>query len=385
MSRRRRDHQGRVRELLLAAVSLERSDADVANLLKDVDPDALIKLARHHRVASLLHDRLGSIHDVGPSPLAAQLRLEYLSARASQLHVYRTIATLREAINIPFLILKGPALAAAWYEDPSLRMYVDLDVLVRRSDFRKSLDALTSAGFTHLLPSWDGLFARGMAEVPMNHKACTVDLHWHLIARAQPRREIHLDERALFERARPITLGSVEVNTLGCEDTLLHLCINCGLDGGRRLQQLVDVDRVTRSGRIDWSAFTDRGREAQAHALCAAVLQRCHDMLGTPLPRGLLRRLAPYPGWLYANALINRRRRSDRRLTNGITSGLLLASGRAKPTTTTRSLMRAVHEASRDRVRMLVPRRGGPFGVPSDDEDARSREQYLAWVEDNAA
>jgi hypothetical protein len=375
-----------VRELLLAAVSLEQSDADVATLLKDVDPDALIRLARRHRVASLLHDRLSGIGDQVPSSLAAELRLEYLGARASQLHVYRTMAKLREAINVPFLILKGPALAVAWYHDPSLRMYVDVDVLVRRCDFGATLDTLTSAGFMHLLSNWDDLLARGMAEVPLNHQACTVDLHWHLIARADPRREIRLDERALFERAHPITLGSVEVTTLDREDTLLHLCINCGLDGGRRLQQLVDVDRVTRSGRIDWSAFTDRAGQAQAHVLCAAVLQRCHDLLGTPLPPGLLRRLAPYPGWLHANALINRRRRSDRRLANGIASGLLLASGRAKPITTTRSLMRAVHEASRDRVRKLVPRRGGgPFGVPSDHEDARSRERYLEWVEDDTA
>jgi hypothetical protein len=374
-----------VRELLLAAVSLERSDAHVATLVENVDPDTLIRLARRHRVASLLHDRLRGIGDHVSSPLTAQLRLEYLGARASQLHAYRTIAALREAFDIPFLILKGPALAVAWYEDPSLRMYVDVDVLVRRSDFRKALDALTNAGFTHLLPSWDGLFALGMAEVPLDHQACTVDLHWHLIARAQPRREIHLGERALFERARPIKLGSVEVNTLDCEDTLLHLCVNCGLDGARRLQQLVDVDRVTRSGRIDWSAFTDRGCEARAHALCAAVLQRCHDLLGTPLPPGLLERLAPFPGWLQANALINRRGRSDRRLTNGVTSGLLLASGRAKPITTTRSLMRAVREASRDRVRRLVPRRGGGLSGKPSDEDARSRERYLAWVEDDAA
>lgn len=371
-----------MRDVLIAAVSRDRSDADVATLLRDADAEAVINLARRHRVASLLHDRLHSVTDQVPSPVTAQLRLDRLGARARQMQAYQTIATLRAAIGVPFLILKGPAVAVAWYRDPGLRMYVDVDVLVRRCDFRNALDALTSVGITHLLSSWNGLLANGMAEVPMLHQACTVDLHWHPIARARPRREIRLDERALFERARPITLGSMEMTTLDPEDTLLHLCINSGLDGGRRLHQLVDVDRVTASGRIDWNAFADRAREAGAHALCAAVLQRCQDLLHTPLPSGLLGGLAPYPGWLFANALAHRRRRSDRRLVNGIASGLLLASGRATRTATMRNLAQAARGTARDRTRRLLPPRGdGSPHAHSEDEDVRSRERYLAWVD----
>ena len=48
--------------------------------------------------------------------------------------------------------------------------------------------------------------------------------------------------------------------TLDAEDTLLHLCINGGLDGAAALIRIVDIDVVARSGRVDWTQFADRAR-----------------------------------------------------------------------------------------------------------------------------
>jgi hypothetical protein len=360
----------------------------VAHLLEHADLRAVVNLARRHRVAALLHDRLQDLDGTASSTLTAQLRYDHLEARARQLQAHATIARLRSALAVPFLIVKGAALAQRWYDDPSLRTYVDVDVLVRHTDFRKASEALISAGFTHLLPSWNGLLARGMAEVPLQHGSCTVDLHWHLIARQDPRREIELHEDAIFDRADALTLGSVDVATLDCEDTLLHLCIHSGLDGGRRLHQLVDVDRVIRSGRINWEVFTARAYETKAHALCAAIAQRCHELIGTPLQQGLLTQLQPFHGWTYANAIVNRYRRHDRRLFSGIASGILVAAGRATLAATIVNVTRAAREATHDRVmqvRMRRERRGIEGASSNGHEDRHSRERYLAWVDEQIA
>ena len=384
----RRHERDGVRRFLLAAVNPDRSDREVAHLLDAADLRAVVRLARRHRVAALLHDRLRDLDGTVASTLAAQLRYDHLEARARQLQAHATIAALRSALTVPFLIIKGAALAQRWYDDPSLRTYVDIDVLVRHTDFRGASEALVNAGFTHLLPSWNGLLARGMAEVPLKHRSSTVDLHWHLIARQDPRREIELDEAAIFDRADALTLGGVDVATLDCEDTLLHLCIHSGLDGGRRLHQLVDVDRVIRSGRINWDRFTARAKEAKAHPLCGAIVQRCHELIGTPVPEELLAHLQPFYGWTSANAIVNQYRRPDHRTFTGIASGILVAAGRATRAATIVNIARAVHEATHDRVVQMRMARE-PCDVAGSTsrghEDPRSRERYLAWVDEQAA
>lgn len=385
MSPQRRHHRDGVRRLLLAAANPERRHSEVADLLEGTDPGAVVRLARRHRVAALLHDRLRNLDGATAPALAAQLRHDHLEARARQLQAHATIAKLRSALAVPFLIIKGPALAQRWYQDPGLRTYVDIDVLVRHANFRAASEALLSAGFTHLLPSWEGLLAQGMAEVPMSYQASMVDLHWHLIARQDPRRAIELHEDAMFDRAQRLTLGAVDVATLDCEDTLLHLCIHSGLDGGRRLYQLVDVDRVMRSGAIDWDVFLLRACETGAQALCAAIIQRCRDLIGTPVPAGLLTDLTPYRGWLLANRLIDRHRRSDARLASGIASGMLMAAGRTRLRATVRSAVREAWCAASDRAPHLrFPRSPGPSPWRDDRDDAVSRERYLAWVDEQA-
>ena len=63
-------------------------------------------------------------------------------------------------------------------------------------------------------------------------------------------------------------------------DTLVHLCVNTGLDGGRRLRGLIDVDTVLQSGRIDVAELTARSHHTGTGRLCAAVLQRASTVLG---------------------------------------------------------------------------------------------------------
>ena len=57
------------------------------------------------------------------------------------------------------------------------------------------------------------------------------------------------------------------------------------------------------------------------------MLQRSASIVGTPLPHGLLADLEPFRGWLGVNPIVDRRRRSGRRLTSGVASGALLALG----------------------------------------------------------
>ena len=129
----------------------------------------------------------------------------------------------------------------------------------------------------------------------------------------------------------------------------MHLCLNAGLDGARRLRSLIDIDTVVGSGRVDLDAFADRSDRLQVSRLCSAVLQRSRNVLGTDLPGGFIAALSPSRSWIVANDAIDRvGLRSQRRA--GIASGRLIAAGRPSARATAAALGRTLQTKALERV-----------------------------------
>lgn len=377
---------GPIRRVLLTAVRVGSTDAALSEALADLGPaglPALVEVARSHRVGPLLHARLEAMGDRAPAFAVEALAVDRGGARARHLSTMRALAPLSAALGEPPVVFKGPALAARWYADPACRVYNDLDVLVPTEHFGATLDRLLAAGFLELSGNWDGLLTHQVSEIPLEGAGIWLDLHWDLIALGATRREIRLDLLGMDARSSEITLGGTGVRVWEPADTLLHLCVSTGLDGARRLLQLVDVDRVARDAGLDWSAFFSRARSSGAHALCLAVLTRASRMLGTPLPEGTSSRLEPFPGWAGLSDLAETWPRSDRRLSDGVGSGLLVSSGRASLPTTVRTLARMVLGELRARSggTRLTDAGGDLDWQRSSGQVATSRRAYLAWVE----
>jgi hypothetical protein len=374
--------------LLLALIDSRTTADRVVELSDSADYPALLAVAQAHRVVGVIHRRLVDAGVDLPQPWATRFQEYRSSAALAQLVSYRTIGAISDAVSCPLLVVKGPVLGAVWYRDPSMRRFSDVDVLVRRRDFGRVLDRLLDEGFGERSQNWRGFLDHEVAEVPLAHGEATVDLHWDLVAIGSIRREFAWDMESLFDRAETVQLGSERVATLDPADTLLHLCVNGGLDGARGLLRLADIDVVVRSGRVEWADFAERARGAAAGALCGAVLQRTSSVIGTPLPPGLLAELEPFPGWLRLNAFVDRHRRS-RRLANGVASGVLLASGRPTRRQTFERLTRMVLTFGKTRMgRPGLTDPGGELDWQRGTDRAESdveRRQYLRWVEAGSA
>jgi hypothetical protein len=369
--------------LLLALIDSRTTADRIIGLTDAADYPALLAVAQAHRVLGVVHRRLVDAGVDLPRPWAARFQRYRSSAALAQLASYRTIAGIVDAVSLPLLVVKGPVLGAVWYGDPSVRRFSDVDVLVRRRDFPVVLDQLLAAGFAERSQNWRGFLDHEVAEIPLAHEAATVDLHWDLVAIGSIRREFVWDMESLFARAESVRLGPEHVLTLDPADTLLHLCVNGGLDGARMLSRLVDIDVVARGGRVDWAEFVDRARGAGTGALCGAVLQRTWSLIGTPLPPGLLADLEPFPGWLWLNAFVDRHRHS-RRFVYGVASGALLASGRATRRQTFERFMWTALAFGKTRLgRPGLTDAGGQLdwqrGTDTAEGDA-DRLQYLNWV-----
>ena len=370
---------------LLAVVDARTPSERIAGLVDGVDLDALLDAARVNRVVGVLHQRLEDAGIVLPAPVAARLAAARFAATGRQLVAYHALAAITAALGESFLVVKGPVLGAVWYGEPSRRQFSDIDVLVRRHDFARCLRALLEAGFAEHSANWKGFLEHGVAEIPIAAGATAIDLHWDLVALGTTRREIRWDMAPLFDRAETVELApNVRVATLDPVDTLVHLCINGGLDGARRLGRLVDVDVVARSGRIDWHQVVTRARGAGAAGLCSAVLQRCAALVGTALPDGLLAELEPFPGWLALNALVDRPRRDGRLPEDGVASGTLIASAHDTRLATSTQLARKLGANVLSRFgRPHLADSGGALDWQRGSDPAqaaRERDRYLRWV-----
>ena len=304
------------------------------------------------------------------------------TARLERLRALQTVDALRRALPLDCCAVKGPVTAVRWYDEPNHRTFRDVDVLVRRRDFVRALDALEAAGARSLSANWHGFARHRVAEVPLELHGTTIDLHWDLVALGRDRRLVRFDADALFARSIEVELSGVGVRTLDDIDTLLHHCVNTGLGGARRLGSLIDIERIVARGDIDPDLFAARARAIGAGALCAAVLQRARIVLECDIPEDLVRPLEPWRGWLLANAWVDRRsRRGAPR--ESVAPGIWLSAGRPHR----RDTLRAFGERMAGRVavsagRPSIVEPGGALDWKRTPDDADlARATYERWVD----
>ena len=373
------------RRLLLAAARVDSTDADLIVLLDQVRAagglDSVIRLARAHGVAPLLGVRLSRIPTV-TSEDGDWLVADRRAALARHLHANKTVAAVAAVVERPFVVFKGPALAR-WYAEPAVRTYSDVDILVRRADFVAVLRDLLASDFAELSFNWHGFLAHQVAEVPLEHGVSCVDLHWDVLATGSLRQQFEVDVDGMVQRAEWIEIGGTGTLTFDSADTLLHLCVGAGLDGGRRLLQLVDIDRVVRGAPIDWPDFCERARRSRCRALSSAVLARSRRLLGTPVPDEVVKWLSPFAGWDELNRVIGERRLVPARVAKGVGSGLVVSAGRETWPATVAAMLASAAEVVRVRLggRDLTAAGGElDWQAASSAVDA-DRERYLRWVE----
>ena len=180
-----------LRELLVAVARPESDDRRIAALVVSIDIDEMVAAARHHKVLSLLHERLLGIDGISRNALDA-LAIPRLVAEAHRFHLQRTLARATDALDVPALTVKGHVLAANWYEDPATRDFGDVDLIVKAGDFERAVDSLAAAGIEPVTSNWHGFLDHGVAEVPVRFETSVVDLHWHVVATGEARRHLQL-------------------------------------------------------------------------------------------------------------------------------------------------------------------------------------------------
>jgi hypothetical protein len=246
--------------LTIARVELRAEDERaLGDLLAGViDWDLLLALAAHHSLEPLLfHHLLALGPQAVPARVTESLRgnAKIIAGRnlllASRL---KEISAHLRAREIEHIAYRGPLLAETYYGNCALRVYRDLDILVRPETVEAARDALAEIGFhdkTGLRPSQQAASFQFGFEHPFTAPGgVDLDLHWRLMQRFKAR---SLDMEGIWKRLKLVPFWGGEVPTLCAEDLAVALCLHAAHHGWQQLSQMCDLAQLFRvHPRLDW-------------------------------------------------------------------------------------------------------------------------------------
>jgi hypothetical protein len=180
------------------------------------------------------------------------------------------------AAGVAALVLKGPVLARWLYDDGAARPYADSDLLIRPADWAGAEALLPALGFAPVLTQRDLPQPLHADTWRRERDAIELDLHRTLPG-------IGADNAAtwhvLSHEMETMSIGGVQIATLGPGGRALHLALNAAYDGAGSAKGLADLERgLDRCGQDVWAKARDLAESLDALPAFGAGLRL--------LPRG---------------------------------------------------------------------------------------------------
>ncbi|HWT16620.1 MAG TPA: nucleotidyltransferase family protein [Patescibacteria group bacterium] len=269
----------------LAVDAAESVPSDVA------DAESWLAAAREERVAPMLALRWRPLVQ---DPAVREILSQALRAAAMQdLMFVAAEQSVVRALNdagLPFLVLKGSALARWLYPQSMLRPRSDIDILLRdHSDLRACRQALESIGFLGSdvvapQPQFEEAFRGRVGDAGME-----VDIHWRITNHVAFADTLHFNELM----AASLPLADLNAHGLGPIHALLHACIhrmsNIQTGAEDHLLWLLDIDLLSRRMTdTDWPQIQSLAVERGLAGACASALRATAHLLQTPVSESVL-------------------------------------------------------------------------------------------------
>jgi hypothetical protein len=253
----------------------------------------LARLATHHGLAGLVSRNLEWVAEPTSVPVViveelAMRRRQVLAQNLARKAAAREIAGSLESAGIPFIVLKGLALAEETYGDMSLRAFNDFDVLVPMQSVDAAYQLLRELDYALIrfaeVRDWirAGAHAAGMWRADGR----SVDLHWAIAP------ELPADATGIAWKntvAAPPG-SSVPGLRLAPEMSIVHLAKHFHTSQYCLLRPLVDfLFSARRTRSIDTARVWRISRElsmAPVVEIAAAVAERAFDTSTGILPQG---------------------------------------------------------------------------------------------------
>ena len=281
-------------ELLLCCARTETSPELSARIralsASVVDWNYLALLAQRHSIRPLLYRQLGRhASELAPPAFLAKLKLQYQENLARNVILAEELCRLIKlfrAAGIETIPYKGPVLALFAYGDLALRRFVDLDVIVKKSDVPRARDLLIKEGYTptkSLTLAQQDLLLRTQHNLQFARydRRLLLELHWevapHLFASS-------VQETELWQNLETINVRGVEMKALSADDLLFSLCVHGSRHLWERLGWICDIAELITRHEINWTALLQRAADTDSERMFLLGLHLAHKLLDAPLP-----------------------------------------------------------------------------------------------------
>ncbi len=237
-------------------------------------------LVARHRLGPLLSTRAVDAAWMGKLPPATNDRIHATHER--QKLVADRCLVLLDAIDVecrtdalPFLIVKGPAMARRCYGGIAARGYWDLDIMVAEGDLARMETLLGRIGAFRLSRTVLGrnLSTRFNHAFDYERDGVKLDLHWSMSRLPG----VRCDGAAAFSRAESLELAGRAVRILSPADELHFVLISAFADiqrGSLRLQTFIDAwELIQRIHPSEWAAFFAARTRERTERICRETLR----------------------------------------------------------------------------------------------------------------
>ena len=281
--------------LTIARVELlpEEKSAFGDLLAGPLDWDSLLALANHHGLEPLLFHHLYALDgEIVPARAIETLREECKIIAGRNLLLASKLKEISEhlrARQIEHIAYRGPLLAEGYYGNLALRVYRDLDILVRPAGVEAARDALVEIGFTDkagLHPSQQTASFRFGFEHPFTAGGVDLDLHWRLV---QKFKAPSLDMEGIWKRMTMTSFWGGEVPTLRAEDLAVSLCLHAGHHGWQQLSQMCDLAQLFQvHPELDWEIVRSHLGDSNTRRIVYVSLRLLKEHWEAQIPDDLM-------------------------------------------------------------------------------------------------
>ena len=266
----------------------------IAALAANLDWELTLELAAEHSVLGVVAARL---KETGYSGMPAgtwqkfqdSLRTQHLFTLSMTAELFAILEEFGRT-GIESLLVKGPLVSLLAYDNPGVRSYVDLDLLVRDEAILPASRILTALGFVADVPEEAILAGKIPGEYLFNRRGSQqiIELHTEKTFRYYPR-PMRIED--LYARQRRMALEGREIPALCLEDELVLNCIHGAKHFWERLMWPADIAAiVARHPEIVWESVGQAARDVGAARMVNVGLLLAESLLGVPVPAAMAAR-----------------------------------------------------------------------------------------------
>lgn len=264
-----------------------------------LDWEYLYKLARRHSLVPLFYYQIERAAGADlPGRVLQRLRKDYQENSARNLILTNELVSIIrefELNGIEAIPYKGPALAIAAYDNPDLRRYIDLDLMVRKRDVSAARDLLIARGYQparNLAQRQQALLLTTQHNIQFSRDdgRLIVELHWRVATQLFA---ASVSAEDLWPNLGTVKLGNASLKTLSIEDLLFCLCVHGSRHLWERLSWVCDVAAlITACPTIDWPQIVQRAQRTDTERMLLLGLHLATQLVGASLPKEIEAQIA---------------------------------------------------------------------------------------------